>query len=419
MSKHESLELQIDELAGGGAGVARDGEGRVVFVHGAVPGDRVQARITRRRSSFAEAEILEVLEASSHRRERSCPLADRCGGCPWQHVDYSEQVAAKKSLLENAMRRVAEVVSFSAAPAELGYRRRARFTWERRGRKLTLGFARWRSRDLVDVECCPVLVPALQEALAALRAHLNAWKGEGRGSALLLHGREGVHLSLRVDQGAPPIGPRQDPIVGGMLWRRDRVLQRWGMEAVSLDERPLSASAGAFTQANAEQDECLRGWISEWTGEEPGPILELYGGVGNLTSALAHPERAVTVVESSPEAIRWFKKNIGAMEGRVTLMEGEAEGATHMLLAQGASFAGVVLDPPREGAKEVMASILQLRPGWIIYVSCDPMTLARDLGTLSAGGYAVEALRGLDMMPQSTHIEAAALLRLDNTEVAG
>ena len=101
MSEHEILELEIDTLAGGGAGVARDSEGRVVFVHGTVPGDRVRARVTRRRSSFAEAEIVEVLHPSSHRREPACSLANRCGGCPWQQVDYPLQAAAKGRLLTN------------------------------------------------------------------------------------------------------------------------------------------------------------------------------------------------------------------------------------------------------------------------------------------------------------------------------
>ncbi|MCK5800436.1 MAG: hypothetical protein KAI47_24775, partial [Deltaproteobacteria bacterium] len=264
---------------------------------------------------------------------------------------------------------------------------------------------------------CPALLPVLNEALEVLRHGLLAYDRGAEGSAVLLADESAAvcHLSVLVDRG-PALGPEgflKHPIMGAVVFDRSGAVERAGAEGVSLGEAGIRGSADAFAQAQIEQDAWLRGRVSAWSdATAPQRIVELFAGGGNLTRVLAAPGREVVAVELSPSSLVWLERNVVGLPGRIEVRAGRAEVE---LEAISGAVDLVVLDPPREGARDVMSHIARLRPKAVIYVSCDPMTLARDLTILGEAGYRIESLWGLDMMPQTYHVEAAVWLTLSGT----
>lgn len=505
----DEVEVTIHELAQGGDGVGRlpEGEG-VVFVAGAAPGDRVRVRVppaSRRRKGWSRGHLLAVLEPGPARRKPPCPLAARCGGCQWQQVPYAAQLAAKRGILERALRQarlalppirmedagatapwsdtgapqpvgaaaprpeeaaaprpVAEGAP-AGAPGELGYRCRARL----RGRRgpdgsPTLGFRAARAHAVVDVAGAPggclVLQPGLSRRLPALRDALPpgaqgelrllgspageaaaAWVGTAAGAAPggfqareLLAAAAGALAGVvrlepaglrqsRARRGGPPRKPTRGP---GQRrgqgqrqgQRQPRVLDQAGQVELNLaapGEAPFWGAPHLFAQANPAVNARLRQRLARWAAPVTGPILELYAGSGNLTRELAALSE-VTAVESDPAAaalaqrnlagspVHWRCGDVAAVldEGRREKGHGDALTAPEL----------VVLDPPRQGALEVLAPLLGLAVPRILYVSCDAMTFARDVGVLAQGGYALEEISLLDTMPQTAHFELIARL---------
>ena len=402
------INLRVTALAFGGPALGRSA-GRVVFVPFAAPGDLVRVRVCESRARWARAELLELLEPGAARRVPPCPLAGRCGGCPWQHVDYAAQWAAKQEIVAHALRPLAPPpIEFVAAPAELHYRRRVRLRWQRGPGGLRLGFHGWRRREIVDLAACPLLVPALDRGLKRLRTCLSSGP-PARGTLALLAGLEQeVHFSLRVEQGAVPVADAWlgDGVVGGVVGGEDRPPCGYGQPDVVIDRRGLRASAACFAQANAAQDEALRARLQALSAVAAGrAVLELYAGCGNLTAALDRRVASVLAVESDREAAALLLRNRALVRPPLELRSDTAAAAVAALAREGSSFPLIVLDPPREGAREIMAALAPLASERIVYVSCDPPTLVRDLSVLLAQGFRLTSVFALDTMPQTHHLE--------------
>jgi 23S rRNA (uracil1939-C5)-methyltransferase len=226
-----------------------------------------------------------------------------------------------------------------------------------------------------------------------------------------------VQVSWRLEAGdgdaarrlvAHPFGA---PVVGGMVQTQGGRLP-FGDGAVNLAEEgssPVWASAAAFAQANAEQDSALRRCVAEWAEPRQARVLELFAGVGNLTRGLAGEAREVVAVESSPVASDILERNAAVMGGTVRVLTGEAEAVLQGLVDRGERFEIVVLDPPREGCPSLAPLLAKLGASRVVYVSCDPMTLARDLRLLAREGFRTARARAVDMMPQTFHVEGLAL----------
>jgi 23S rRNA (uracil1939-C5)-methyltransferase len=416
----ERLTLRLEGLAFGGDAVGRDGGGRVVFVAGGAPGDLAEVELVERKKSYARATLVRVFE-SRDRVEPPCLLAGECGGCPWQHVALPAQLAAKQEIVERALSRTdAEVLRIAAAPAPLGYRVRARMT----ARHGAVGFQVRRSHRVIDVEHCPALDPrldaALQEARGALRPHL----GDNGVIAGLVAPDGRVHLGIEggFDAASETLADQADGLLGragivGVDVRTGEVSRIYGEPLLDLGDG-LKTSAHGFQQANEVQNRGLRQLVARWASQAlPGPrILELYAGDGNFTRELVARGRVVAV-EADRRAAARLVDNLRRVaprgpeqHQRWSVRTESSATAVRRLHEAGERFDVVVLDPPRAGAADVVPHLAALEPERLVYVSCDPMTLARDLERLSQEGYQARLAQPVDMMPHTAHIEVVVLI---------
>ena len=376
-----TVELAITALAAGGDGVGRDPNGRVTFVPRAAIGDRVRARIVKQTKSFARADLMEVIEPGATRVAPPCAhFREGCGGCQWQHVARAAQLEAKQTLVANALRGLAGVhIEPIADPCPpLGWRRRARF--HVMGGKV--GLFALASHRVLPIASCPQLEPELDAALHAVAA-ASPPDGElalvrGQGGAIAV----GIAKPWR---GAAALVGRAG--IAGVTSGDDK----YGNPVVEIDPG-VRGGPWDFAQASAAGNAALVEQSRAALGKGPGRALELYAGAGNLTRAFRADGWDVVATD-------------------VVAHDGIEAGTAEEILArvQG-PFDAIVLDPPRTGALEAIEGILRHAPATIVYISCDPATLARDAQKLVEAGYRAERAWPVDLMPQTSHVEV--VLRL-------
>ncbi len=383
------MEIRIDSLAAGGDGVGRDEGGRVVFVPLTAPGDRVRVRIVEGRKRFARAELVEVLEASDDRVDPPCKAFGRCGGCAWQHLAYPAQVSAKGAIVADALRRigrfdVAPSVPTTASPEAYGYRVRTRLVQQ----GTRLGYRMQRSHSICVVDTCPVLDPRLQAVL-----------GVDRDPSSPASSASGQEWEAAVGSAGKVRAQRTD-VPGAAVDQR-------------VGEDLLRISHGVFAQANGLLVEPLVQAVHGHAaprGRTQVSCVELYSGAGLFTMGLSRRFDQVWAVESHPGAVVDLRFNLErAGRSNVRVEEGSVESVLPRLGVSGPDL--LVLDPPRAGVSpEALQSILALAPHRIVYVSCDPATLARDLARLRDDGYRLVHVEAFDLFPQTPHVESLATL---------
>jgi 23S rRNA (uracil1939-C5)-methyltransferase len=421
-------ELTLESLAFGGDAVGRL-DGKVTFVPFGAPGDRVRVRLVKQTAGYCRGELLELLSPGASRQPPACCHFGSCGGCQWQQVVYSEQTAAKQEILIQTMAEagVETIDALLAAPRELGYRRRVRMQLRLvSGGDLQLGYYRWRSRSLLDVESCPLLEAPLDRGLTAARRAIAALRAPTTvtGTLAMLLGRAGaIHASVRIDAGTPSpselerllqrlLASEGELFAGAVVASGAQVLSG-GASSVDLggEAGALEGSALAFAQANAEQDLALRALVRSLSGAAGSRALELHAGIGNLTQVLARDARELCAVESLGGAAELLRRNTRERgDCAVEVRTQDAVDACAALAARGERFDLALLDPPREGCPRLPPLLDRLGVARVVYVSCDPMTLARDLSIFARSGFRPRRARAIDMMPQSYHLEAVALL---------
>jgi 23S rRNA (uracil1939-C5)-methyltransferase len=410
----------IESLAAGGDAVARDG-GKVVFVAGGAPGDRVRARVVEDHAGWARAALVEVVAPGPARVVPRCPLAAAatCGGCAWQHVARDAQLAAKQAIVAGALRALVaaglELAPIVAAAPDAGWRRRARLHWVRAGarpfgsaqdRPATIGFYAPRSHRVTDVPTCPQLEPVLDAALAEVRG-LAAGLGS-RGELHLARGAgPDVHVVIdgACDEVAASALVGRAGIAGVTLRaggaRRAGAARTFGAATVEIDEA-IAGAADDFAQASADGNRALGVEVAALLGPGDGrALLELYAGAGNLTRharALGWQVTATDVVAParSPDGVE--------------TITGPAADVVAALVTAGRRYDAVLLDPPRAGARDVVGLLAATGATRIVYVSCDPATLARDVQVLVGDGFTATRARALDLMPDTAHVEVVVLL---------
>ena len=369
------VELVLERVAHGGIVVGHSG-GKVVFVTGGLPGERVRVEITQEGRRFDRAEVVEVLEAAAGRVDPPCPVAASCGGCDWQFADQATQLSLKTAVVAEQLQRLAGVEwtgSVEAVPGGLtGWRTRMRLAIDDHGRP---GFRGRRSHEVVPLPESGCLVAA------SLPAAQISELGLPGSEVIVAIGGNGVAISG--SRGAT--GP--DPVI-------ERVAAR-----------AFQVSSTGFWQAHAMAPEVLTAAVLDALRPEPGELaLDLYCGVGLFAGALVDAGCEVIGVEASRTATAAARRNVP--EARFIGQSLERAGDT---LPEKVDL--VVLDPPRKGAgAAVVAAIAQRRPRAIAYVACDPAALGRDLATFAAEGYRAEQVRGFDLFPMTHHVECVALL---------
>ena len=379
----QTLEVTAERLAFGGFAVARH-EGLVLFVPFGAPGDRLRVEVTEVDRKFARARVLEVLTPSPHRRAPRCRHFGDCGGCHFQHVDYATQLASKQEFVRDALLRTGglpwpgPVVVHHAA--EWGYRARTQLKVHHE----QVGFHAAFSNRVVEVQECPVLAPALEQSLPALRAAMAA---RPRG--------ERVH---QLEGACGDDGAAWAPELPGL--RKDLVEHR------VLGFRYFVEPESFFQGNRLLVEQLVRGATAGLAGDL---AFDLYAGVGLFSLPLARGFRRVIAVEDERRA---------ATLGRVNTKQNGCDNVSYFRQTTESFLAAnrerpdlVLIDPPRLGCKPAIPALLRLRAPQFVYVSCDPNTLARDLKELCAGGYAVESVEGYDMFPQTYHVECVARLR--------
>ncbi len=422
--------LEITSLAFGGAGVARF-DGRVIFVRGAVPGDLGWVRLLREKKRYAEAEAVHFDNQSPLRREPECPVFGECGGCQWQMLPYPQQLAHKEQIFRETMQRQCGVAderisSILESPDEWHTRSRVQFKCHQHpDGKLIIGFYRPNSHFVVDVTSCPIADPDFNLILPAVRdllqenpcasriTQIDMEKGEGSLVRLVVHSsaRDAAALTACF----APLLQRFPIALFLQTGSRSKLHHLTGPVGlvISVDEPgiQLTYGAGGFAQINLVQnrrmvDEALR----MASPEKNWRVLDLFCGMGNFSLPFARRVSSLIGVEEHAGSIAQAKQN--ASDNQIKNVSFMARSATGACKSCGADqeFDLVILDPPRSGAKEVVAELLEQRVKRILYVSCDPMTLARDLKILLEGGYRLRESRPLDMFPQTYHIESLTLL---------
>jgi len=366
--------VETVRLAPGGDAVGREVEGahagRVTFVPLAAPGERVRVRLTRQKPRAAWADLVSVERASPARVSAPCPLFGSCGGCQWQHVARPAQLAAKGAIVARAL--AGPIDGVIAASADYGYRDRARLTVGRGG---ALGFLARRSHDVVDVAACPLLGPELQAALPAVRAAARAAQLPAGAAVHVQAGGDGVAANVR--DGAGRLMAEVDVAEPG--------------------SPPLRAPAGAFAQVGRVANRALVRAVLDAVGPAPGRVIELYAGSGNFTRHLVALSDDVNAADGDAGAVARGRINAPAARWHVGPVARSSPAPDV-----------VVLDPPRVGADAAALALAAAALRRIVYVSCDPQTLARDARQLGAAGFRLVGAVALDLMPQTAHVEVVA-----------
>lgn len=423
MSAETQEIIRVHGVAHGGHGVGRaEGEGadpRVWLVDGALPGERVTATRLREAKQMIRGRALEILEASPARVTPPCPLAATCGGCSWQHVAADAQIELKRQIVDGQLRHLGVTVRRAVpSPAALGYRRRARLHYTREGGALVIGFHEQRSHAIVDVPSCPVLDGALNHALSRLREIADLLPASGEVAGLsdgerAILGLPGVPPSEAID-----LAIRErvlDDVLIGVALRGRRRRHSVGVTSMAIDagegQIPMAAGPFVFTQAQAAQNALLVRHVVEAARARGKRVLELFAGAGNFSRELGRQAQGVWTLDDGRESVSYLR---GLAEERrlpINAKHGKAELLLPKLARSGKTFDVAVVDPPRRGlgsaASEALAKVASER---IVYVACDPSTLARDLKTLVASGFRISDVTIFDFMPMTPEIEVVATL---------
>jgi 23S rRNA (uracil1939-C5)-methyltransferase len=438
MTNENTLELKIDSLADSGEGVARL-DGKVYFVAGSAPGDHVRAEVIRDSGRWARAKMLELVEPGPGRMDPPCPWVGRCGGCQLQHLTAEAEKEAKLGILSDALKRIGGLeeipeIKFESSP-EFGYRRRARFQGRGLAETIEMGFLAAGSHELVPHDRCLLLEPELQDWADSFRNHLAgrlAELFEFTAEFTLLEGGA-LQLLLRVESrvGEKVLEALKSWETPAPLHLSLRALekQRSYLEAPNgpflleslhlepaggepLDLR-LFTRPGDFIQVNAAGNRAMLTRMLEHLDLADNPwVLDLYSGSGNHTLPLAQAGAKVLGVEENKSAVRSARRS--ARDNRIARARFKADKVAKVLptlVEDGRKYRSVVLDPPRDGAPELVNWLDPLEIKEIVSVSCNPATLARDLKAWTEKGFRLEALHLFDFFPQTRHLESLAVLR--------
>ncbi|HSJ37979.1 MAG TPA: 23S rRNA (uracil(1939)-C(5))-methyltransferase RlmD [Planococcus sp. (in: firmicutes)] len=449
VTKNERLLVHVEDLTHDGAGVAKV-EGYPLFIHGALPGEDVHIHVLKTLKSYGFAKLLEIENASPFRVEAPCPVFDTCGGCQIQHLSYEGQMTFKRKLVRDAITRIGKlpdvpVHAVKGMENPWRYRNKSQIPFGMEDGRVVAGFYQPRSHQIADTDICLIQTPEADTLMAGIKQKLmqlgiepyeeethrgqlrhvvvRTARATGEIMVVLITKkkkfpqaaqaveliRELVPETVSVIQN---INPEKTNVIFG-----DETITMWGKDVIEdqIGDVRFEISARSFYQINPEQTEVLYGQALQYanlTGNET--VIDAYCGIGTISLFLAQRAKFVMGVEIVAPAIEDAKRNAELNGLHNTLFEaGPAEQVIPRWYKEGKRADVLVVDPPRKGCDEqLLQTILKQRPERVVYVSCNPATLARDLRILEDGGYRTQEVQPVDMFPQSTHCEAVAWLQL-------
>jgi 23S rRNA (uracil1939-C5)-methyltransferase len=453
--KNDILTATIDGYGSSGEGVAHI-DGRAVFVSGAIRGETCKIRILKATNAAVFAKVEELIVSSPHRIEPDCPHFRLCGGCDFLHMDYGEEVRCKQKRVEDALMRIGGV-SLSAelvpAPKASGYRNKVIFEVgtkradEGAVTETVIGFYRPRSHDVIPVESCNI-----QAGFTSMVSKtVLRWMAENSVTAYDGRTREGqlrhvfcryafgtntgqvaiVSATKRLPALSALVSALRESVpeitsvalivnkTGGNTALAGDIRTLYGDDALTdtLCDFEFRLSPRSFYQVNREQAQAMYDKVIEYAAlTKDDTAIDLYCGIGTITLALSRNAGEVIGAEVSPDAVRDAQHNAkrNGVEN-VRFILADASDAARELSDSGVKPTVVVVDPPRKGlAPDVIDAIAQMRPKRVVYVSCDPATLARDLKIFGSKGYITDSVTAFDMFPRCAHVESVAQLTIDN-----
>ena len=390
----ERIRLTLTGMAHQGTAIGRYND-QVVFVAYGIPGETVEAEVQWYHKTYMEAQVVQVLEPSPHRTEAPCPYYGECGGCQWQHIAYPRQLSLKEHIVREQLRRIGgftdpPVSAAIGAENPWGYRNHVRFTAKSRGE---IGFVQRGTHHFLRIDHCLIANDRVNEAIPRLQGkcggmHQVAFRVGVNSSDILVH--PNLAEIQAQDEGIDLPASGQRFYFEEILGHRFRI------------------SAASFFQTNTPQTERLVALVRsrlELRGVEV--LVDAYAGVGTFAVVLAPLARRVIAIEESTAAVNDAMVNV-AGSANVQYFKGKVE---EVLPQIGERANALILDPPRQGCHpQAIEAVVKLTPARIVYVSCDPSTLARDLRLLVDGGYELVDVTPVDMFPQTYHIECVATL---------
>ena len=420
--------VTVQSMAFKGYGVSRR-NGKVVFVPYVIAGEEVWIEMVEEKKDYSIGRPMRISSPSSWRVEPGCPYFGVCGGCQWQHIDPRVQGDFKRDILKEILQRLGRLddippISVIPSPQPYGYRTRVQL-------KVAgglIGYYRERSHHLVDIDRCPIAHSLVNQALASLRQvrtlfstadelEINVSPEEGKGIFILRSNRNGPPPRLRLQELL-----NDHPVVKGAALMAKKGSHHWGDPSltytVSFQRAGKTAdvrfrtSPESFFQVNPEQNQALVQTVLDFadlTGNER--VLDLYAGMGNFTLPLAMEAQEVLGIEENGRAVEDGRLNV--LQNRIDRCRficGKVEEVIRKI--EDRRWDVIVLDPPRAGCRPIASLMADRKPQKLVYVSCDPATLARDLHLLLEKGYVLQALTLIDLFPQTYHMEVVGLLRL-------
>ncbi len=449
--KNQLYEARIIDYTAEGQGVAKI-EGCAVFIPNAIAGELCSVRIVKAKKTWAEGRIVEILEKSPHRINRVCPVAKLCGGCDFHHMDYAEETRLKAERVRQCLNRLGreslETVPILAAPTCEGYRNKAQYPVGSQKQKAIAGFYRAGTHDIVENKRCLILPEQADWVKEAVLDYMNQFRvspyDEQTNKGLVRHifVRRGavsqqILVCLVVNGRAIP---RQKELIS-----RLQKIPGFTTLVLSVNEKPGNTILGeefitlygpgfiedtlcgltfrlsprSFYQVNHHQAQRLyEAAITQAGITKDDTVLDLYCGVGTITLAMAKAARKVIGVEVIPQAVQDAKEN--ALRNGIKNAEffcGDAGEAALALEKQGIRADVAVVDPPRKGLNaDTIEALSRMAPRRIVYVSCDPATLGRDVALLKERGYTLANAQAADLFPRCAHVETVVLLTRNNPE---
>lgn len=424
----QTLEINIEKLVYGGEGLGRHESGEILFVPWSAPGDRLRLARVPGNQKPARGKLEAVLEAGPDRTEAPCSVFGACGGCQWQHLSLSAQREWKRKIVQESLERIGKLSGIKVLPTigsdETAWHYRNRVQWEVSPEGL-LGYYQAGSHEVVQFDHCWIIPeplnqladwlqrrlksdPALARRLKRIEAVINE-KQEILLSLEPVPGQELNRLAAGIKAALPDVVGIVSVTADGNGQKR-KTLEGQGFLQEQLGGRNYKVSSGSFFQTNEKAAAQLLDVLDSWFPPDAGSLIDIFAGVGVFAIHFADRAQSVLAVESAPVATKDAQENIAENgKGNVALITGDAGRIVPGLREE---FDVAILDPPRAGCRpEILHWLGKHIQRQILYVSCNPTTLARDLKTLTGAGWKIEAVQPLDMFPQTYHVETLVSLK--------